>query len=154
MRQHIIAGAVGAAASLLASFGYDALVRQPAAPAQISAARAKHNAAVVWPELSQAQVDALTVELKKLGEGRPLMIFCADDSRCGDIALNIDNAAETAHWKSEVKRSGALPPGFNVSSRELAEAFTQATGGMLRPNVDPDPAAGGGTDFIAIGDRQ
>ena len=101
MREHLIPSIVASVIACGAALGFVHLTRPaevthvvtaPAGPT--SPAKAQRLAKTVWPELSQAEIDALAVKLKdKPGH---VTIFCIDDARCGDLASNLENA-ESAH---------------------------------------------------------
>lgn len=160
----VLAGAVAAGASLATV----KLVRPPQqvvtvhAPAAsgglsfgeaaspLSAAKARRLAATTWPEMEQREVDALTAAAKEVGG--TVVIFCHEEAKCGDLALNLDNAFESARWASEVKIFQGLPPGIMASTPKLASMLNAATGNRYEVGVDPDRNARG--DYVAIGPRK
>jgi hypothetical protein len=156
MRQHLIPSLVASVIASCAAVGFVHVTRAPevthivTAPAgAVSPAKAAHLAKTVWPELTQAQVDALTAAVK--GNKGKVTIFCIDDAKCGDIALNLDNAFESAHWESLVRNSPMVPPGVLTSSKALADVLN-AVEPSLAVRVDSVSNAGPG-DYIAIGAR-
>lgn len=91
----------------------------------------EHRAQVQWPELEQAAVDRLTAALVKVTARERVEILCADRSECGDLALDFENAFESAHWANVA----ILPPALGVetvgltsNSPGLAQAVDAATG--------------------------
>lgn len=84
-----------------------------------------------WGDLAQAEVDALTTQLKKI-TSRPVIIFCESEPRCGDMALDMENAFETARWKVEVQRPAwDDTKGLGATSSDLVAAIKAATNGRL-----------------------
>lgn len=120
------------------------------APADVSPAKARLIAATTWPEMEQGEVDALTAAAKPIGG--TVMIFCHEEAKCGDLALNLDNAFESAHWTSSVHMFQNLPGGMAASSKELAAMLNAATGGRFDVGVDPVRGIPG--DYVAIGARR
>lgn len=83
-----------------------------------------------WEGLTQAEVDGLTIATS--GKNYDIVIACMDDSRCGDLALDFDNAFESAKLKSVVERPFMDDTkGIAVSSQELLDIITKNT--RLRP---------------------
>lgn len=165
MKQHVIPGIIGAAVALASSLAIHKAdppkqqvvkVQAPAGMAfgessTVSPAKAKLMAERVWPEMKQAEVDALTVRLGLIGRDKPVTIYCINE-RCEDLALNLDNAFESAHWKSEVLNGVMIPPGIVCSSQALCDAFNGATSNRYDAKVDTPHNAQG--EYIAIGFRQ
>lgn len=56
----------------------------------------------IWPELEQKQVDDLTAMLRAMTAKAPALILCRDRSECGDMALDLENAFETAKWPVKI----------------------------------------------------
>jgi hypothetical protein len=92
-----------------------------------------------WGELSQGEIDALTAILAKRAP-HDVAIFCFDRG-CDDIALDFDNALESAHWQSQIERplvSSNVGIGVgpnNNDARALAAAISTATKGRLQPGL-------------------
>lgn len=156
MRQHLIPSLVASLVASAAAVGFVHVTRAPevthivTAPAgAVSPDKAARIAKTTWPELAQRQVDAVTAAVKDT-KGN-VTIFCVDDAKCGDIALNLDNAFETAHWDSQVQNSPMVPPGVLTSSKALADVLN-AVEPALSVKVDTANNAGPG-DYIAIGAR-
>lgn len=100
----------------------------------VSVSKKKHASAAAWGELEQSEVDALTAALEKI-EKKPVTIFCSD-AHCDDIALDFDNAFESAHWKSGVERPFInAAEGVWSSSKDVAAAIEAATGGRLKVSI-------------------
>lgn len=157
MNPHITAVAAGVLAAILSVGAAQKLIRSPqvvnvhaTVPADASPAKARLLAATTWPEMEQREVDALTAAAKPTGG--TVMIFCHEEAKCGDLALNLDNAFESAHWASSVHMFANLPPGMVASSKEMAAMLNAATGGRFDVGVDPDRGIPG--DYVAIGARR
>lgn len=85
-----------------------------------------------WQGLTQAEVDALTIATS--GKNYDIVIACMDDSRCGDLALDFDNAFESAKLKSIVERPFIDDTkGIAISSQELIDIVVKTT--RLRPTL-------------------
>lgn len=99
----------------------------------------------VWPEIAQSEVDRLSNLLDQVPKGarRAVTIFCQDDAKCGDLALNLENAFETARWTVE-RKTVPLPDGASgVGVNDGAMAGTIGTATSLKPEkVDADLAGG------------
>lgn len=87
-----------------------------------------------WDGLDQFEVDGLTRLLKlKSIEKREVAIFCAHDAECGEIALDFENALESANWECGIERPitdtnvGINVAPNSVAGRELAAAINAAT---------------------------
>lgn len=94
--------------------------------------RAAQRSKYVWNGLAQPQIDALTKELK--GQKLSVIIFCTDQSLCGDLALDFDNAFESAGLTSQVvKPFMDDTQGLSTTSKVLADAIGKATG--MRPAI-------------------
>lgn len=113
-------------------------------------AKARRIAQTTWPEMEQAEVDALTAVAREVGGS--VVIFCHDEAKCGDLALNLDNAFESAHWASRVKIFANVPPGVEASTPALAAMLNAATGGRFDVGVDLEHNATG--DYVTIGPRK
>lgn len=107
-------------------------------------------AADQWPEIEQKEVDALTAALKAVPkEGRrDVLILCHSDTRCGDLALNLENSFESAHWTVSRKLI-PLPDGYAglmVNDDTMRGLLASAT--TLKPVKTDEPVAGGGIGII------
>ena len=157
MREHLIPSIIASVVACGVALGFvhltgpkqvTTVVNAPAGA--ISPAKAQRLAKTVWPELTQAEIDALTLKLKdKPGQ---VTIFCLEDSKCGDLALNLENAFESAHWTTAVANSPMVPPGIISSSADLVVMLNAATG--LSVKLDRDNKNAGPGEYIAIGARQ
>jgi hypothetical protein len=137
-RHHVIAGIISAVVSSLIVGGVHL-----ATPAQqlvvTQSGKPNPNA---WGELSQVEVDALTMILKSMPTKYEVGIFCATKD-CEDLALDFDNAFESAHWKSGVERPlmdsnfgiNVGPP--DAAGKALANAIDKATAGRIKPGLLP-----------------
>lgn len=153
MRQHIIPSIVASVIASGAAIGFVHLRHAPVvhvvAAGPVSDAKAAHLAKTVWPEMAQADIDALTAAVKDMTGTRKVMIFCVEDSKCGDLALNLDNAFESAHWVSNVVDYPMIQPGIMTTSPELLAALKAA---HLDVRLDATIQSPSG-DAIAIGNR-
>lgn len=158
---HFITSAIAGVVAVAASYGTVYFTRPPQvvtinsslSRTEITPAKARHIAATTWPEMEQREIDALTAAMKKAPhDGTSIQIFCHDESKCGDLALNLDNAFESAHWASSMHIFPNLPAGIAASSKELAAVLNAATGGRLDVTVDPERGIPG--DYVAIGVRR
>lgn len=87
-----------------------------------------------WGELEQVEVDALQHRLEAMPK-MPVVIFC-NDSNCQNMALDFDNAFESAHWVSVIERpmiDNSI--GIWTSSKEIADALESATNGRLKASI-------------------
>ncbi len=89
-----------------------------------------------WPEIEQREVDALTAALKTVAvsDRRPVVIFCQDDLKCGDLGLNLENSFESAHWT--VTRETPLADattGIGVSDPKMLDMIARST--SLKPTM-------------------
>lgn len=135
MNQHLkmAAIAVAVSGSFLAA---DRVLSPPQKPVVISTTGKQMPHA--WGDLSQAEIDALTAILAKMPK-REIVIFCASKD-CDDIAIDFDNAFESAHWVSGIERPlSDTNIGFNVGPKDdadammLAAAIESATNGRIKP---------------------
>lgn len=153
MNRHIIPSIVASLVATASAIGFLHVEHKPvvnvvAAPAgPVSPLKAAHIAKTVWPELAQADIDKLTAAVK--GTPGRVTIFCVEDSKCGDLALNLDNAFESAHWQSDVVDYSMIQPGIMTGSKSLLAAL-QSVG--LDVKFDDSVRAAHG-DAIAIGNR-
>lgn len=119
MRQHIIPTVVSSIVAAVVALGVATYSRPnvTVVPTGAITSKAAARAAVtVWPGLEQSEIDAMTRELKKLPPF-PVTIFCASDAICGDLAGDLENALESAHWVVEVKITPMpLLPGVATST--------------------------------------
>lgn len=114
----------------------------------VSAAKARLNAKTIWPALSQREVDDITARAKAQGKNS-LNIFCYDDAKCGELALGLENAFESAHWTVSVRFTPAMiPPGFQASPKVIKTLATIDPGFGL--SEDPEPEA---VESISIGEK-
>lgn len=89
-----------------------------------------------WGDLDQKEIDAVAAALTVIAPV-PMVIFCHDDSKCGDMALDFENAFESAHWK-DVKQETPLiddTVGVATSRADLRDAINQATSGRLAVKI-------------------
>jgi hypothetical protein len=157
MREHLIPSIVASVVAVAASVGFLHLTRAPqvtqvvSAPAgAVSPAKAVRLAKTVWPELSQVQVDALTARLRILAPAA-VTVVCIEDSKCGDLALSLENAFESAKWEVSVINSPMVPPGIISSSELLTEALKSSTElSVMADHVNKNQGPG---EYIAIGAR-
>ncbi len=88
-----------------------------------------------WGDLDQKEVDALTALLNKLPKV-PVVIFCVEDTQCGDLRDDLENSFESAHW--DVKTEKPLiddTVGLAASSEALRDAINEATSGRLKVGI-------------------
>lgn len=155
MREHLIPSIVASVVACGAALGLHRLdapivthVIQTAPAGPVSPAKAARMAKTVWSELSQTEIDHLTARLNILAKGE-VTIFCIDDGKCGDLALSLENAFESAHWRVSVMNSPMVPPGVITSAELLADAVKSSTG--LPIMVDRANKNAGPGEYIAIG---
>lgn len=137
MKQHIISATTAAIVAAIATFATARMVPpQKVVVAPIGTYSAKSDARRAmanWGELTQPEIDSLTASLKKISK-TPTVILCKDDEKCGDIALDFDNAFESAHWETTLDAPAPLGiefQGIGASSPEVLKAINDATGGRL-----------------------
>lgn len=151
MRQHIIPSIV---ATVIAS-GIAGGVGYYAKPTQVvvhTKGDAQGLRKTEWPELMQAEVDTLTMIAKRtmvLDQVKKVTIFCVEQARCGDLALNFDNALESAHIDTDIQFSPVLDPGLTASA-ELADIINLATDSRLHVRTNGNNV---GHPFISIGSK-
>lgn len=110
----------------------------PGAPVSRTEAR---RVAQVWGELDQKEIDALAKALNVLDKTTPLTIFCEEDSKCGDLQLDFDNAFESAHWDTKLERPLIDDTiGIATSSPAIMFAINEATNGRLAVKLIPKTA--------------
>ncbi len=107
-------------------------------------------AADQWAEIEQSEVDALTAALKSVPKDArsEVTIFCASDTRCGDLSLNLENSFESAGWKV-TRKLVPLPDayaGVLVNSDAMRSVLASAT--SLKPSKIDEETAGGGIGII------
>lgn len=135
MRHHVINFVIGLGAFALAVHAHFAApkIQTVIQPIQQATPSGKINP-YAWGELDQTEIDALQHRLEAM-ERMPVVIFC-NDGNCGDIALNFDNAFESAHWSSDIQRPMIdNSVGIWTSSQALADAIDAATGGRLKAKI-------------------
>jgi len=157
MREHLIPSLIASLVASAAAVGVvhyagpshvTQVVHAPAGP--VSPAKAERIAKTVWPEINQGQVDALTKAVSASTPGK-VTIFCIEDAKCSDLALNLENAFESAHWDVTVTNSTMVPPGILSSSEFLVNAIRSTT--ELPITFDRFNRNAGPGEFIAIGAR-
>jgi hypothetical protein len=105
----------------------------------------QRRVAMTWGELDQREIDALTKLLDPMPH-QPVTIFCEEDSKCGDLQLDFDNAFESAHWDTKLERPLIDDTvGIATSSPELMKAINDATNGRLAVHLIPKNAP-----FVAL----
>lgn len=157
MNRHIVPSIVASVVSCGAALGFLHFAEpkyrvnvQSAQAGAVSPAKAARIAKTTWPELNQGQIDALTAKLGSIAKV-PVTIVCVEDAKCGDLALNLENAFESAHWEVVSITSPMVPAGVIVSSEAL-RAVLNANAPQIDARLDTAPNAGPG-DYIAIGAR-
>ena len=130
MREHVIPSIVASVVAVTAVIGYDQVVKhKPVTVVTFTTAKpiTDRKAALVakttWPEMDQANIDKLTAAVKDLPGEHRVTIFCIEESKCGDLSLNLDNAFESAHWQSDVQDYPMIGPGISSSSQPLVDAL-------------------------------
>lgn len=126
MKDHIIHGAIAAvvAASIAGGIAHYAPVKQVAHSVQAS----KH----AWPDLTDDEKAAIAAVLKTVPPGVKFDIVC-NDGACTDLALDIDDALETAGLDSSLDRSlGPLGYGVGIQVNEADLEAAQAAARALR----------------------
>jgi len=119
-----------------------ALVFAGASSAAIAAPADHAPRAAAWqyPGLTQQQVDALTVELKKLGP-HDVQIYCRFEAVCGALAQDFTDAFEAAGWHSRIDRPvddrnvGINVGPNNQDGRALAAAIEAGVGGRFKAGL-------------------
>jgi hypothetical protein len=145
MKQHIVPSIVASVVASMAAFGAAHYVVPPPVIKHIQLqGKAAHENARVWPQLEQKQIDAITAALRKI-KPRAVVIYC-DGGNCDDVALDFENALESAHWSTDrlVPIMEAMPIGLVCSDPALAKIIARATGLKVSPMVgwgDPARAA-------------
>lgn len=95
-----------------------------------------------YQEMTQKEIDDLTAALKIRSDKAPVMIVCKDPL-CEDLALNLDNAFESARWKSEIiiGTQFGVPAGVSVSSKWLAGLLNSVTANRYDAKIEEGPSA-------------
>lgn len=107
------------------------------AKSKVSEALPKSISRDQWPEIDQFTINKLTAALQgvaALSDRFPVVIFCQNEFKCGDLALNIENAFESAHWT--VTREAPIlddTSGLGVSHQLLLDLFKASTN--LQPTL-------------------
>lgn len=129
MKEHIIPSIVASVVACGVAVGAVLLVHKPvsvvtyAGSRPMTARKAQLVAKTVWPEMEQSDIDKLTATVKDLPGEHRVTIFCIEETKCGDLALNLDNAFETAHWESDIVDYPMIGPGISSSSQPLVDAL-------------------------------
>lgn len=114
----------------------------------VTAAKARLNARTIWPALSQREVDDITARAKAMGKSS-VNIFCFNDEKCGELALSLENAFESARWTVAVRFSAQMiAPGLQASPKVIKTLATIDPGFGL--SEDPEPEA---IESITIGEK-
>ena len=155
MKEHIIPSIVASIVACGVAVGTVAVWHKPVsvvsymASKPMTARKALIVAKTVWPEMDQSDIDKLTVAVKDLPGDHRVTIFCIEETKCGEFALNLDNAFESAHWQSDIVDYSMIGPGITASSKELVAALS-ASG--LKVAFDQSISVPHGVS-IAIGTR-
>lgn len=156
MKQHIIPSIVASVVASAAAFGFVHVVHKPVVSVvnsvsqkPISDRKAELLARTVWPEMDQVSIDKLTAKLKDLPGDHRVTIFCVEEGKCADLAMNLDNAFESAHWQSDVINYPMIQPGIMTGSIALKDALASVG---LEAKLDDSVRAANGA-ALAIGNR-
>lgn len=135
MKQHLIACLIGGIVSGAVAFGVTRYAAPPAAEHIVTS----YAPRAAWDGLSQTEIDRLTGILDNLPK-HPVAIFCSH--LCEELALDFDNAFESAHWESGIERPLVdsnvginVGPAENPDAQALADAIAAATSGRLTPGI-------------------
>lgn len=134
IKRHIAEVFVATALAVGAVSGINYVTRQP----QVITQTGKPNVGA-WGELTQKEVEALTVLLANMPKSK-VGIFCATKD-CEDLALDFDNAFESAKWESGIERplmdtnAGIHVGPPNDKGKALADAIKKATNGRIAPEM-------------------
>lgn len=134
-REHIIPAAVAGVISVIAVIGGHLV--EPTRQLVVTQTNKPHPNA--WGELTQQEVDKLTAILKKVPKSE-VGIFCSN-ADCENLALDFDNAFESAGWKSGIERpimdsnTGIHVGPPNDKGKELSTAIYMATNGRIKPDM-------------------
>lgn len=111
--------------------------------------KADRLAKSIWPALSQSEVDNVT-KLAKAQRPGTVKVFCYEETKCDELALSIENAFESAHWKIEVRfvNGGMIPPGFLASKKAIKLLTNIDPAYRLDRYPDDEP-----TEIITIGEK-
>ena len=157
MKEHIIPAIIASVVASGAAIGFVHIAHTPVVNVvntttvakPISPAKAAHAAKTVWPEMAQTDIDKLTTALNAMQGVHRVTIYCVEDAKCGDVALNLENAFESAHWQTDVIDYPMIQPGVMTGSKDLLAAL-KASG--FDAKLDDSVRAVTG-DVIAIGNR-
>lgn len=143
MKQHIITAVVAGAVAIITAGTISAVQK----PRQVLVTTGGKQMPDAWGELSQPEIDALAATLKGM-KPREVAIFCTSRN-CDDMALDFDNAFESAHWVSGIERplvdsnTGISVGPDDEDGRTLAATIESATKGRIKPNVIASHLIGG-----------
>lgn len=155
MKEHIIPSIVASVLACGVAVGAVAVWHKPVSVVSyigskpMTARKASLVAKTTWPEMDQANIDKLTAAVKDLPGEHRVTIFCIEESKCGDLALNLDNAFESAHWQSDVQDYPMIGLGISSSSQALVNALN-ASGLVAHFDLNVQTIHGAA---IAIGTR-
>lgn len=147
----LIAAVVGgASAFLVANLGPGPKPRMIHVATSSGQTTVMRLAADQWPEIEQKEVDALTDALKAVPREarRDVTIFCHSDTRCGDLALNLENSFESARWTVARKLIPLADDHRGVMVNDDAVRDVLASATTLKPVKIDEPVAGGGIGII------
>lgn len=137
MKQYLLSGAIAAVVAAGASWATLQLAAPPPQQLLATALVAAQASPYAWPELTQQQVNDLTAQLGKLNR-RDVAIYCLH--ACAELALSLDNAFETAKWRSGVETPLVddnvgvfVGPRNDPDAKNLQAALAATTG--LRPEL-------------------
>lgn len=156
LKKHSTTAAVAMVAGLLAAGGTHLAIPNEKIvekPVHVTVATSKH----AWPDLSDAQVDALATKVGWL-KGTKISIFC-DGADCRDLQTDLDNAFEMAGVESQrvvpMNPLGyglaVLLPADDARGQRLADAIKEASAGKLVPTIERGAASD--AIYIVIGKR-
>lgn len=135
--KHAVTAAIAAVVAAGVGGG---VVKMTAPKQQVVVTQANRPSPYNWGDLSQEEVDKLTSLLKGFRSKFDVAIFCSDQY-CDALALDFDNAFESAKWNSGIERPiSDTNIGINVApddprSAGLAAAITSATDGRIAPGL-------------------
>ncbi len=151
MRQYVIPSLVATAVSL-AVLHFVALPRYYRTTVVMQGEKQWENK-LAWGALAQAEIDALTAEMKKIESKQKIVIYCSDDN-CFDMALDFDNAFESAKWDSVIERPLFDDTvGIASTSETVAKAVERATDGRVKVAITTINSARAALGLV-IGRRQ
>lgn len=143
MKQHLITAALALSVASGGTFAVHKLLQKPAAVVTATGKPSPNS----WGELSQSEIGSLTAILKATTPAE-VAIFCASRD-CDDLALDFDNAFESAHWVSGIERplvdtnAGISVGPDDDNGRLLAAAIESATNGRIKPSLIESHLVGG-----------